>query len=119
MKKLKYFFLAFLLTIISLIAYRKLTKPESIMMVGTEISLEKPWEEFNETDESKIGKLIRTYHFDEGERRFKKDIGEGEFIIACLKKDKSWKYYSYYRGTETSEIMMLSKEIEKEITPPK
>ncbi len=119
MKKTKYFFLAFLLLIVSLIVYRKLTKPESIMMVGTEISLEKPWKEFNETDESKIGNLIRAYHFDEGERRFKKNIGGGDFIIACLKKDKSWKYYSYYRGTETYEMMMMSEEIEKEITPPK
>ena len=119
MKKLKYFGLVFLIIIIGLLIYLKLTKPETIMMVGTEVSLEKPWVKFNEADESNIGNLIRAYHFDEGERRFKKNIGGGDFIIACLKKDKSWKYYSYYRGTETYEMMMMSEEIEKEITPPK
>ena len=73
MKKLKYFFLIFLLIIISLFTYLKLTKPETIMMVGTEVSMEKPWVEFNEADESNIGNLIRAYHFEEGERRFKKE----------------------------------------------
>ena len=118
MKKLKYFFLIFLLIIISLFTYLKLTKPETIMMLGTEVSMEKPWVEFNEADESNIGNLIRAYHFEEGERRFKKETGKDEFMIACLRKDKSWKYYSYYRGVETYEIMMVSEEIEKEITPP-
>ncbi|WP_121313978.1 hypothetical protein [Flavobacterium sp. 102] len=118
MKKLKYFFLIFLLIIISLFTYSKLTKPETIMMVGTEVSMEKPWVKFNEADESKIGNLIRAYHFEEGERRYKKDIGGGDFIIACLTKNKSWKYYSYYRGVEDYQMMMMSEEIEKEITPP-
>jgi hypothetical protein len=118
MKKMKSFLLIILLIIVGLFAYRKLTKPETITMVGTEVSLEKPWKKFSEADESKIGNLIRGYHFEEGESRFKKDVGGGEFIIACLKKDKTWKYYSYYPGTETYEMMMISEEIEKEITPP-
>ena len=118
MKKLKYIFLIFLLIIVILVTYSKLTKPETIMMVGTEVSLEKPWVEFNDADESIIGNLIRSYHFEEGQRRFKKDIGNDEFIIACLKKDKSWCYYDYYHGVKTYEIMMISEEMGKEITPP-
>ena len=118
MKKLKYFGLVFLVIIIGLFIFLKLTKPETIMMVGTEVSLEKPWVKFNETDESNIGNLIRAYHFEEGEIRFKKNIGADDFIIACLKKDKKWSYYSYYCGTETYEMMLISEEIEKEITPP-
>jgi hypothetical protein len=118
MKKLKYFGLVFLVIIIGLFIFLKLTKPETIMMVGTEVSLEKPWVKFNETDESNIGNLIRAYHFEEGKIRFKKNIGADDFIIACLKKDKKWNYYYYYRGTETYEMMLISEEIEKEITPP-
>jgi hypothetical protein len=118
MKKLKYFGLVFLIVIIGLLIYLKLTKPETIMMVGTKVSLEKPWVKFNQADESNIGNLIRVYHFEEGEIRFKKNIGADEFIIACVKKDKKWNYYSYYRGTETYEMMLISEEIEKEITPP-
>ena len=118
MKKSKYFLVVILLIILSLFVYRKLTKSETIMMAGTEVSLEKPWEEFNEADESKIGNLIRAYHFEEGVRKFKKDIGGGELIIACLKKDKTWNYYSYYPGIETYEMMGISEEVGREITPP-
>jgi hypothetical protein len=118
MKKLKYFLLLFLLIIVGLFVYLKLTKPETIMMVGTEVSLEKPWVKFNEADDSKIGNLIRAYHFEEGEETFKKNIGEDEFIIACLKKDKNWNYYYYYHGLETPEMMMISEEMGKEISPP-
>ena len=118
MKKLKYFGLVVLVIIIGLFTFLKLIKPETIMMVGTEVSLEKPWVKFNETDESNIGNFIRAYHFEEGEIRFKKNIGADDFIIACLKKDKKWSYYSYYCGTETYEMMLISEEIEKEITPP-
>lgn len=117
MKKIKYLFLAFLLIMVSLITYKKLTKPASIMMLGTEISLEKPWKEFNESDESIIGNVIRAYHFEEGERRFKKDVGLGDFIIAIMEKDKSWKYYFYYHGEENYEMIMMSG-FKKEITPP-
>lgn len=118
MNKSKYIFLVILLIFISFFTYRKLTKPETIMMGGTEFSLGKPWEKFNEADESKIGNLIRAYNFEEGEKRFKKEIGGGEFIIACLQKDKTWNFYSYYLGTETYEMMLISKEVEKDITPP-
>jgi hypothetical protein len=118
MKKLKYFGLLFLIIIISLLSYLRLTQPETIMMVGTEVSLEKPWIKFNEADESNIRNLISAYHFEAGEIRFKKNIDEDEFIIACLKKDKKWNYYYYYRGTETYEMMLISEEIKKEITPP-
>jgi hypothetical protein len=118
MKKLKYLLLVFLLIVVSLFAYKKLTKPETIMMVVTEVSLEQPWIEFNESDDSKIGNLIRAYHFEQGKRRFKKDIGGNELIIACLIKDKTWDFYWYYPGKETSEMMMISEEMEKEITPP-
>ena len=118
MKKLKYFGLVFLLIIIGLFIYLKLTKPETINIVGTEVSLKKPWVEFNDADESNIGSLIRAYHFEEGEKRFKKNISDKEFIIACLKKDKNWNYYYYYRFSETPEMMMISEEMGKEITPP-
>jgi hypothetical protein len=118
MKKAKYFLLIFLVIIVGVFIYVKVTKPKTIMMAGTEISLEKPWVKFNEADESNIGNLIRAYHFEEGEIRFKKNIGDDDFIIACLKKDKSWSYYSYYKGIEAYEMMLISDEIGKEITPP-
>ncbi|MBW4362781.1 hypothetical protein [Flavobacterium taihuense] len=118
MKILKYFLLVFLLIFVGLFAYMKLTKPETIMIVGTEVSLEKPWVEFNEGDDSNIGNLIRAYHFEEGEKNFKKNIGKNELIIACLQEDKKWKYYYYYQGTESPEMMGISKEMANEITPP-
>jgi len=118
MKKMKYFILVFLLIILSLFVYRKLTKPETLNIAGIELSLEKPWEKFNDSDESKIGNLIRAYHFDEGEKRFKKLIGGDSFLIACLKKDKSWNFYYYYYGPGTYTILGFTEEAEKEITPP-
>jgi hypothetical protein len=118
MKTFKYFSLVILLILVGFFAYIKLTKPETIMILGTEVSLEKQWIEFDDGDNSNIGSLIKAYHFEEGKKNFKKKISENELIIACLKEDGNWKYYYYYRGQESYEMMLISEEMAKEITSP-
>ncbi|MEN2414461.1 hypothetical protein [Flavobacterium mesophilum] len=112
MKKVKYVIIIFFSILLLLFIFARLTKAETTMIGGEEISLENPWRKTTEDENYKFDHLT-----DECDELYIKDVGNGEFILACLKKNKSWDFY--WAMPKMNELLPLADEIKEDITPPK
>jgi hypothetical protein len=104
MKIARYLIITFSSILLLLFIITRLTKPETVMISGEEVSLENPWRKTTESENYKFDRLT-----DECEKLYMKDIGSGDLILACLKKNKSWDFYwatpkKNERGNYSSEL---------------
>jgi hypothetical protein len=111
MKIARYLIITFSSILLLLFIITRLTKPETVMISGEEVSLENPWRKTTESENYKFDRLT-----DECEKLYMKDIGSGDLILACLKKNKSWDFY--WATPKKNELVPLAEEIKEEITPP-
>ncbi len=114
MKIIKYIIISVFSILVLLFIYGEIFLPKTIMIIGEEISLENPWRKQNENESFK--NLIERFNFADCENLFVKDVENGNFILACLKKDKKWDFY--WATPKINDLMELSDEIKEEIKPP-
>ena len=116
MKIIKYFIISILSILVVLLIIVELFAPKTIMIAGENISFEKPWKKPTEVENKIFKSLITSFNFADCENLYVKDVENGNYILACLKKDKKWDFY--WATPKNNDLMGLSDEIKAEIRPP-
>jgi hypothetical protein len=120
MKIPNYIAIVLIMLFLALFAYVEL-KPKTVNIAGEEVSLENKWEKPAGAAGYYINRLIDNSNFGSCQDLFRKDIGGKNFILACLKSDKKWKFYYLDLNNDqlgNNQLNPLSEEIEEQITPP-
>ena len=94
----------------------RVLEPESVMIMGEEVSLESSWRKPTDAEQLIFSKLVFSRELDKCENLFLKEIDKDPYIAACQKADKKWNYF--YVIPKNDHILGLSSEVENDITPP-